>query len=107
MNFSAKVQKVMDSEHISPTEMQEMLSKAAITSLLGYSRRYHHWLFKFEGDTVTDMVGDEVSIVGRGGLRMQEDCEACGSKGCKECNWHGFIYRRCIDHDVKAFSYSS
>lgn len=94
MTFSTNVQRVMQAEHISHQEMEEMLAKSAITSLYGYSKRYHHWLFKVDGDCVLAMAGDSVVVMGDGTTKMQEECCKCSGRRCQTCNWHGFVYRK-------------
>jgi hypothetical protein len=56
-------------ETISESELAEMLENAAITRLRGFNRRYFHWLFKIEGDTLVEMQHKDMVEVGKGPRR--------------------------------------
>ena len=92
-SFSDKVIQVMASEGITSLELHSMLIRAAITSVRGFNRRFHQWLFSLNNSTVEDMQCVDMVQTGHGSERMQEDCESCSGAGCKECGWVGQILR--------------
>jgi hypothetical protein len=88
MQLSDAVQQVLKAEGITPQELEEMLSRAAITSLRGANRRFHHWLFRVEDDRVYDMFGHvkEMDSVKRWATHPD-----CNGQGCKDCLWSGVV----------------
>ncbi len=91
MEFSDQVKHVALSEGISKPELEIMVTKAAITSLRGASRRYHQWLF------VVTAGGHFVERMFR--VPTQQDTfssrwgqhHACNGWGCKKCGWYGKV----------------
>jgi hypothetical protein len=97
MTFSEQVLRVLRFERISEEELAKMLEKAAITRIRGFNRRYFHWLFKIQGDTLVEMQRVDIVEVGKGKTRMLEDHESCAGKGCRGCGWVGQIGRWITD----------
>lgn len=94
-HLAPKVARLLRVEGIKEIELREMLSRAAITSLQGFNRRYHSWVFKLTGKMIEDMAGADPVKTGKGrDTQMREDCEHCRAQGCRECAWYGWILRR-------------
>lgn len=88
--ISSSVQQVLSDEKISLSEVQEMVSHAAITSLRGFNRRYHHWLFLVRGAELQRMeLADKVEEE-----QAAADCEQCEGAGCHKCEWTGEVTGR-------------
>jgi hypothetical protein len=49
-----------------------MVDEAAITRLRGFNRRYFHWLFKIQRDSVEEMQHVDLLKVGHGETMMME-----------------------------------
>ena len=94
LRVASRVRRVLEAEGISEPELDSMLARSAITSMRGFNRRFHHWLFKVCGREVEAMVSSSVVVVGRGKEQMSEDCARCQGSGCSGCGWHGVIVRR-------------
>jgi hypothetical protein len=103
MRLSEKVQRVLKGEGISLEELALMLRLAAITSREGCNRRYHHWLFRVNGDEVSDMRTEWTLKVGRGKDRVTEEHDECQGQGCKACGWSGQAIRYVSDKIVPRF----
>lgn len=100
MRVSTKVTTILQAENINGDELNHMLKHAAITSLRGFNRRFHHWLFKVQGSALVDMQYAEVVEVGSGDVRVMEDHEDCKGKGCRTCGWSGHFVRWVRDKEV-------
>ncbi len=100
MELSEQVLRVLRFEKISEEELAKMLGRACITSLRGFNRRYYHWIFKVQGDTLVEIQRAdllEVGKVGKGKTRMMEEHDACAGRGCRACGWVGQIGRWVAD----------
>lgn len=100
MEISKKVIRVMQGEHISPAELEQMVRQAAIASAKGgFNRRFGHWLFRMspDGNQLHDMQWDQMVHVGRGHSTMIEDHDPCDGEGCHGCGWIGKISRSFTD----------
>lgn len=93
MTYSTQVQKVMSGEYISSTEMDQMLSQAAITRERGFNRRFHHWLFRVKDGVVERMEYFDLPRFGSGPEIMRETCLACNGGECMNCGWSGVVLR--------------
>jgi hypothetical protein len=91
-----RVQSIAEAEGILPSELQEMVVRAAINRQYeGFNRRFQHWLLKIEDNHVLGMRHLEMMRLGfdRGCGVEEEECELCDGQGCKDCGWIGQIER--------------
>lgn len=88
LRFSDQVLDVLEGEGIKTSEVEEMLSRAAITSLRGANRRYHQWLFVLQADLVVRMFK---VLPGQEHLTRWEPHEKCRAWGCLKCGWSGEV----------------
>lgn len=102
MQVSEKVVKVMAGEQISPAELEKMLQLAAKTSLRGMNRRYHHWLFRVDGNQLQDMQRTDMVTFGAGNEQVLEEHDVCDGEGCHECGWVGEVSVRISDSTAAA-----
>jgi len=92
--YAPSVERVITIENISVDELALMVERAAVTSVRGFNRRFHHWLFKVRSGSVEAMQCLEMVEVGKGMEAMRELCDDCEGEGCPQCRWVGEIVRR-------------
>lgn len=97
MHISEKVTRVIESEHISATELAYMIRHAAISSIRSCNWKYFHWCFQVVGDQLLDMQRVKMMELGRGPHRVVEEHEKCLGEGCHQCGWVGSIVRYISD----------
>lgn len=97
VQISREVSKTIKAEGISEAELTVMVTKAAITSVRGFNRRYFQWLFKVKDGVVERMEPAEVVEVLEPGDAMEEDCDLCEGAGCAKCHFIGTVWRRVVD----------
>lgn len=88
LELSDQVKAVLKAEGYTPHYLEYMLRHGAITSLRGASRRYHHWLFRLQGQKVVKMFAHYTEM---DSAVAWEDCTSCEGRGCKACGWSGQI----------------
>lgn len=95
MKLSEQVQRVLEAEGITEAEFAEMMRRAAITSRGDCNRRFHDWVFSFDKarNCVNTMRKFNLTEVGDGKMRIEEECEHCEGEGCKQCGWAGKVTR--------------
>jgi hypothetical protein len=107
--MSVNIKQVQSEEGISDEELNEMVRAAAPVTHENGNRRFHHWLFKVEGDILIsmcrwDMVHRDLSHQRKGSdeFLVTEECALCDGDGCKQCGWVGFItaYRSAPKHKI-------
>jgi hypothetical protein len=91
---------VVSGEGIPAEELAKMVENSAITRVRGFNRRYFHWLFSVQGDSLLAMQRFEYAKVGKGDSFMYEDHGACDGRGCKACGWIGQVKRWVKDKPV-------
>ena len=104
VTYSKEVSRVLEAEGITHGELLAMVEKAAITSVRGFNRRYHQWLFLVKNGVLLKMEGVEVAGVGFGDDSMEEDCGRCEGSGCGSCQWSGTVRRRVVDTTAAAMT---
>lgn len=90
MHLSEQVKAVMLAEDITPQTLEEMVSRAALTTQRGANRRYYHWFMVYNAEE------DKLEK-----LFQHLDChahlsrwvkhQACEGRGCPECLWSGEV----------------
>lgn len=93
LKVNERVQRTLYVEGISTEELEQMIKHSAITSVAGFNRRYHKWLFQVKDDTVWAMVASEPVTFGvNRGMGFDEmECDECSGVGCKTCGWVGKV----------------
>lgn len=104
MKLTTQVLTVLQEEHISPEEFGMMLNRLAVIRGPGYNRRFHHWVFLIEGETVVSMQRLLPLEVGEGDSSVREDHDECEGRGCKACGWSGYVLRKVSDATARALS---
>lgn len=91
VRISDAVLDVLEDKGITHQQLDEMVSKAAITSLLGANRRYHQWFFVV-GAGKNPMV-EKMFYVPRNheSVKSWKIHSDCFGWGCQECNWFGAV----------------
>lgn len=89
-----RVQRILRTEGISQTELDDIAARSAINSKEeGFNRKYHQWLLLVIDGQVRDMERTDVTEVGkdRGKGFVFDEHEVCDGQGCKDCGWRGEV----------------
>lgn len=95
LETSMQVRRVLVGENIGDAEFRHMVENAALHSINGFNRRFHHWVFLIFGEKVECMETLHQVALGTpsGHGHMDEEHEQCRGEGCKSCGWKGVVTR--------------